>query len=505
MSKEMTRREFLASTAAVGAVHIVPRHVLGGPGFVPPSEKVRLAHIGCGSQGIRELPRILQHPEIQVTTVCDPNRDSMNYIDWSKEELKWIIRGFRDEPTWRVDVPGIPGGRDVMKEAIDKYYARERASEGYKGVTAYADFRELLEKEEFDAVKIITPDHLHATIAVACMRKGKHVTVHKPLANRMNESKLVIGTARQTGVTTYFLPWASNGPMDQIMKWIDGGLIGTLREIHNWSRRPVWPQYLELPTDQPPVPEGFDWDLWLGPEKPRPYHPHYTNNVFRGWYDFGGGSISDMGHYSLWGVVNALELAPPISAEATASHAIRIEEQVCRKIENDFSYPLACTIRFGFAPAAGRAPIDIVWHDGGMRPPTPDELTEDGEEFGDEGMLFVGDAGKILADFHATNPRLLPRKKMEAVMGPQPDSPPRRQRPEGPDPFDNWITACKTGSQPTGNFIEAETISEMCNLGAVALRAKTKVLYDTASMKITNVPDANKYLTRDYREGWELV
>src|ERR1039458_8658570 len=123
----------------------------------------------------------------------------------------------------------------------------------------------------------MTPDHLHATIAIAAMKKGKHVMLHKPLANRMNEVKLVIETARQTKVATHFIPWENNGTMEYIMNWIKDGQIGTLREVHNWSNRPVWPQYTEIPTETPPVPAGFDWDLWLGPEKYRPYHPNYTH------------------------------------------------------------------------------------------------------------------------------------------------------------------------------------------------------------------------------------
>ena len=141
----------------------------------------------------------------------------------------------------------------------------------------------------------MTPDHLHATISLAAMKKGKHVMVHKPIANRLQEARMVIETARATGVATHFLPWDSNGYMDLVMAWIKDGAIGTLREVHNWTNRPVWPQYATLPADTPPIPPGFDWDLWLGPESYRPYHPNYTHMVFRGWYDFGGGAMADMG------------------------------------------------------------------------------------------------------------------------------------------------------------------------------------------------------------------
>ena len=509
--KKMNRRDFLASTAAVGAFNFVPRRVVARSGHVPPSDKVTMAHIGCGTQGLREIPRIVTHEEVQLVAVADPNKDSMNYLDWSADGIMNLCRGLSGDAEWRKGKPGVPGGRDVLKKVIDGFYATQRGDADFKAVAAYEDFREMLVKEDFDAVKIMTPDHLHGYICVKCMEAGKHTTVHKPLANRISESKLVIETARKTGVATYFIPWGANSPKDmaQVVKWIDGGLIGTLREVHNWSRRPVWPQYLEIPKDTPKVPRGFNWDMWLGPEKDRPYHPHYTHNVFRGWYDFGGGSMCDMGHYSLWGVVKALELEPPVWAEANGAHACHLEGQVCRKIRNDWSYPLASSIRMGFAPAAGRESVEITWWDGSMRPATPDELIEDGDAFGDEGMMFVGDNGKILADFHGRNPRLLPKRKMEAVVGLQPEEESWQRRAEAAGAaeltaFDQWLKACKGGEQATGNFLEATTISEMNNLAAVALRSGRRIQYDSKKMEITNYPEANKYLTRDYRPGWEI-
>src|SRR5262249_36577626 len=155
---------------------------------------------------------------------------------------------------WRKDRPGIPGGRDVAKEFIEAVYANQRQSEKFNGCASYVDFRELLEKEKVDAVKIMTPDHLHATVAVAAMKKGKHVLMHKPLANRLKEARLVVETARQTKVATHFLPASDGAYIRKIKGWIDNGAIGTLREIHNWSNRPMWPQYPTIPTDTPPVP-----------------------------------------------------------------------------------------------------------------------------------------------------------------------------------------------------------------------------------------------------------
>lgn len=503
-SSEINRRTFLEKAAGTAAAFtILPRHVLGGPQFVAPSDKVTLAYIGCGTQGIRELMELLPSNDIQVVAVCDPNKDSNDYVDWSKNWLRSNIRKFIGKPSWREGADGIPGGRDVGREIVESYYANKSPSGTFKGCATYSDFRELLDKEkDLNGVKIMTPDHLHATISIAAMKKGKHVMMHKPIANRLYESRKVLETARETKVATHFIPWDSNGSMEQVMAWIKDGAIGTLREVHNWSNRPVWPQYLTLPTDRPPVPEGFDWDLWLGPAVDRPYHPNYTHAVFRGWYDFGGGSIADMGHYSLWVVFRTLKLGAPVSVEARPSTACTITDQVSHQIRNDYSYPLACTIRFKFPAREDMGPLELFWYDGGMRPRTPDELAADNQELQPEGMMFVGDKGKILAGFLIENPRLIPEKKMREYQGAKPSTEPAQREPLGG--VNEWVAACRGGKPSEGEFLHAGPISESFNLAAAALRTGRRIDYDAASMKITNIPEANKYLYREYRKGWEL-
>jgi len=525
----ISRRNFLASTAAVGAFTILPRHVLG-LGQIAPSDKITLAHIGCGTQGHNELGPLVNCPDLQIVAVCDPETDGRNYVDFGMgsstggipSRVIENIRGIVDDPNWRAGINYIPGGRMVMKEVIETFYAKKRATDKFKGVTAYNDFRELLEKEDIDAVKIMTPDHLHATIAVQAMRKGKHVIVHKPLANRMYESNLVIRTAREKNVATYFMPYNSYRSVELIKTWINDGAIGTLREIHNWTNRPVWPQYQELPTDTPPIPEGFDWDLWLGPCTDRPYHPNYTHCVFRGWYDFGGGSMADMGHYSLWTICDGFDLDVPVFAEAYGSHACKIVNgNTSTTIVNDYSFPLAATMRFHYNAKGSRGPLDLFWYDGGMRPSSIPELDEDNRTAPSSGMLFIGDKGKIL------DGRIIPESKMKAYPGQQPEPQQQRTPPTGgtaaggqagappaqrtfsigslPPGFDKWIEACRGGSKDTpGNFISAESLSTMVNLGYVALRAGRKIEYDPIKVEITNYPEANQYLTREYRKGWEL-
>ena len=257
MASDMNRREFLGTAAASAAAFtIVPRHVLGGPGYTAPSDKITFALVGCGTQGLMEMLDMLEMPEIRMVAVCDPNRDSTDYVEWGKDSIRGGIAEWLGKPGWRESAGGCPGGRDVGREIVELYYSANKPSGGFKGCASYTDFRELLEKEkDLDAVKVMTPDHLHATIAIAAMKKGKMVMMHKPIANRLLEARLVIETARKTKVATHFLPARSGDQVALAAEWIRDGAIGTLREVHNWSNRPVWPQYPTLPADRPPIPE----------------------------------------------------------------------------------------------------------------------------------------------------------------------------------------------------------------------------------------------------------
>ena len=498
----LSRRKFIAtSSVAAASISIVPRHVLGGAGFVAPSQKITMALIGCGTQGLRELPGLLALPEVQVVAACDPVKESHDYVDWSRDGLRNELASALGNPEWRRAAPGIPGGRDVAKEVIETVYARQRAAEKFHACACYADFRELLEKEkDVNAVKIMTPDHLHATIAIAAMKKGKHVLLHKPLANRLQEARLVIETARRTKVATHFLPASEGAHIRAVKEWIAAGAIGKLREIHNWSNRPVWPQFPTLPTGTPPVPEGFDWNLWLGPSLDRPYHPNYTHAVFRGWYEFGGGALADMGHYSLWPVFREFELDAPTWVESRPSHLCALTGNVSGRIKNDYSFPVACTIRFKFAAKGQRRPLDLFWYDGSMKPATPEELEAQNKELDAEGMLFIGDKGKILAGFRGEEPHMIGGKESE--LRSQRSGEGRRGRG---DVAASWVAAFRGGKPTFGDFLLAGPISEAFNLAAVSLRmGGRRLLYDAVNGKITNLPEANRFLTREYRPGWEL-
>ena len=499
----INRRKFVEVIAGSALTFtIVPRHVLGGKNFVAPSDKITLAYIGIGTQGIRELLPLLANTDFRVVAVCDPSKEAIGYKDWAKDWLKGEIRKTIQKPDWE---PGgdntIPGGRDNGKSIVDTFYANVHPELKYSGCTAYADARELFDKEkDLNAVKIMTPDHLHGILCMAAMKRGKNVLVHKPLSNRLVEGKKVIAMARDSKSITHLIPWDSNGSMETVMAWINAGAIGKLTEVHNWTNRPVWPQYPTLPVDSPPVPNGLDWDLWLGPEANRAYSPNYTNMVFRGWYDFGGGSMADMGHYSLWTVFNALQLQSPTIVEPNLSHVIGMHDPVPFQIKNDFSFPMASSVRFHYPANGNRPPVDLCWYDGGMRPPIPAELIETNKELPAEGMMFVGDQGKILAGFNVQNPQIISGKKMDA---PSTTTDKRSQVEQTSAALPLFVDACRTGKQYPGNFTQAEYITEAINLYAVALRTGHLLKYDPVNLKITNFSDANKYLDREYRNGWD--
>lgn len=505
----LSRRDLmLGGGAAAATFAVVPRHVLGGAGYVAPSEKITLACIGFGTQAIRELGGILASPEVRVVAVCDVDRDGVGLLEWGKGQVRETVRRLIGNPTWRAGDDRVPGGREVGKEIVEAYYARQSGRERDKGCATYADFRELLDRErDLTAVKVMTPDHTHAAISLAALRKGLNVIVHKPLANRLLEARAIVETARQKKLATHFLPASEGAGQARALEMVHNGAIGTLREIHNWSMRPMWPQYPTLPADRPPVPSGFDWTLWLGPSTDRPYHPSYTHTNFRGWYEFGGGPIADMGHYSLWPIFQLLELGPPISVESTPSHVCETSGTTCRRIHNDYSFPAACTVRMRFGPRAGRGPIDLFWYDGGIKPPVPDELMAEGGELDEEGMLFVGSTGKVLGGFRAEKPRLLPESRMRAYRATHNTPEPEKDQ-RGGDPSTrtaSWIAAFKGGPRSYGDFTLAGPISDAFTLASVSLRlGGRRLLFDAEAGKITNLPEANQYLTREYRPGWEV-
>jgi hypothetical protein len=492
------RRTFLETSAVAAGATIVPRHVLGGPGFIAPSDKIHVGYVGCGTQGLRLLMDFLRKPEIIVVAVCDVNKDSQDYPEWSKNEIRDKVRTFLKAPNWGKGNKGCRCGRNVGKEIVETYY-KNLGQPSFECAT-FIHYQEMLDNQkDLDAVCVMTPEHTHATIAIAAMEKGKHTIMHKPLSNIVSEIRLVAETAKRTGVATHMFCSADSTTTPLIKEWINAGAIGTVKAVHNWSSRPFWPQGITaLPTETPAVPNGFNWDLWLGPAEYRPYHPSYTHATFRGWYDFGSGPLGDMGHYSFYQIWRILDLGGPQSVEASRSEYWSIANGTWHKEINNISFPRAGKVHWEFPAGKNRGPVSIHWYDGGLRPPKPKELETDGREMPKEGMLIVGDKGKILAEFSGGSPRLIPEKKMQVFKRPP------QTLPRPIEELDQWIQACYGEKPSDARFEVLRPVSESLILGTVALRIPDKLKWDADNMRFDDNNDANKLLYRKYRAGWEL-
>ena len=499
---KITRRQFLNTAAAASTITVLPRHVLGGKGRVAPSDKINMSLIGSGTMGLGMLMGSwLPKAELQITSVVDPNKNSDDYRNWSRQGMLNGIRGFLDEPNWGNPADGVRCGSEVGKYIVDSYYAKNREAGSYDSCRTYADYREMLEEEsDVDGCLIMTPEHLHGTIALAAMKKGKHTVMHKTLANVFQEARMVGETALNSDVVTHFLAWHNDSQIYQIRDWIQAGAIGRVLEVHNWSRRPVWPQgWLDWPEEQP-IPDGLDWDLWLGPVPHKPYNLNYTHALFRGWYDFGSGCLGDMGQYSLWRVYRILGGMPaPVVIEGFSASDARVVDSVSRPFRGDVSFPKSGMIRFKYPAHGENGPIDIHWYDGGMKPTTPDEFYPAGEELADEGLMFVGTEGKIIGAFEGANPRILPDSRMKQFEASfTTDVSNLKQEP------DEWIDAIKNGEKGRAGFENVQGLAEATCVANLALRLNRRLVWDSENAKIINAPEAESYLKREYRKGWEL-
>lgn len=438
-----------AAMASAGFM-IVPAHVLGAGGAKPPSEKLNLGIIGVGGQGASNLNQ-LKGTE-NIVALCD--------VDW-----RHAAGMFKQFP-------------DAKK---------------------YKDFRKMLdEQKDLDAVVVSTPDHTHAFASIAAIKLGKHVYCEKPLTHSVWEARQVARAARQYKVATQM---GNSGQASEqtrrLAEMIWDGAIGPVREAHIWTDRPsnglfneYWPQGVARPKETPPVPDTLDWDVWIGPAPFRPYHPAYAPFKWRGWWDFGTGALGDIGCHSFDPVFRALKLGHPLSVEASSTRV------------NEETFPLASMVTYQFPARGEMPPLKLVWYDGGLRPPRPEEL-EDGRRMGATGALLIGDRGKILGQERGY--RLIPESKQKEYGDPP------RKLPRSIGHHKEWIEACK-GGQPAGsNFDWAGPLTEVVLLGNVALRLHMreeltlkKLLWDGPNLRFTNSTEANEYLRREYREGWKL-
>ncbi len=445
----MTRRSFLGKTAAVAAFTIVPRHVLGGQGYTPPSDKLNIGCVGVGGKGRSDVEGASKEV---LSALCDVDDEQM---------AKTIKEGSEKNPQ--------------LVKAV-----------------RYRDFRIMLEKEKsLDAVVVSTPDHTHAVIAMGALRMGKHVFVQKPLTYSIAEARALAKAAKETGLVTQMgnQGHASEGAR-LINEWIADGAIGDVTEVHAWTNRPVWPQGMDRPETIPSVPSTLDWNLWLGPAPSRPYHPAYHPFVWRGWLDFGTGTIGDMGAHLVDQPFWALDLGAPKWVEA------------CSTELKKESFPTASIVRYKFPARGKKPPVTLVWYDASLKPPRPEEL-EPGRRLGGEdgGVIYYGSKGVLLHGTYAENPRLIPETKMKEYQRPP------KTIPRSPGIMEEWIAAIKEGKKSTTDFSYSARLTEMMLLGNIAIRTAEENValeWDAEAMKVTNFPAANELLGRPAREGWSL-
>ena len=368
----------------------------------------------------------------------------------------------------------------------------------YPQAKKYKDFREMLDKETgIDAVVVGTPDHAHAIVSMAAIKRGKHVYCEKPLTRTVHEARALAEAAQQQKVATQMGNQGMAFEGNRLIKeWLADGAIGTVREVHAWSDRPThsgklplyWEQGIERPQDQPPVPTTLDWDLWLGPAPWRPYHPAYAPFRWRGWWDFGSGGLGDMGIHNLAPVFAALQLGAPTSVHASST-AVFPE-----------TLPLACIVHYDFPARGELPPVQLHWYDGGLVPERPPELEPGRELNREDGLLFVGDQGKMLVEgWGGHSPRLIPEQRMRDYARPP------KTLPRSIGHHQEWLRACKEGTPTESSFAFAGPLTEAVLLGTVCVRCGGgQLLWDAANLKITNAPEANELLHYEYREGWTL-
>ncbi len=449
--RSSTRRQFLASSAAsVFAFQFFPGQLRGA---AAPSNRLNLAVIGVGARGIG-LTNLKACAAENIVALCD----------------------------------------------VDFDYAASTFA-AYPQARQYRDYRVMLEQQkDIDAVIVATPDHSHAVITLAAMAAGKHVYCQKPLTRTIAEARRVAAAARQHRVQTQLGNQGHSSEHIRVLKeWLDAGVIGAVREVHAWTDRPVggqpWSTYAvqARPKDAPAVPATLDWDLWLGPAPFRPYHPDYHPLKWRAWYDFGTGSLGDMGCHVLDPAFWALDLGAPSTVQATTTHW---EPAVSGE-----TFPRASIVRYQFPARRGRGPVALTWYDGRLMPPIPPEL-EPGRKLPNTGAMIIGEKGTILHGSHGASAlRLIPESRMQALVRPPRTLP----RVEGGHEQD-WIRACKEGSggrPASSEFGYGAALTEFVLLGVAAIRRpNVRLEWDAAAARFTNSPEANALIDPPARAGW---
>ncbi len=463
-----SRRQFISTAvAAAAAVTIVPRHVLGGPRFVAPSDKVNVALIGAGGQGLHNTRALFEEDDCQIIALADPAEE------WDLSQ--WYYGG--------------KSGRGPGRALIEEHYAAKTPN--FK-CAVYEDFRVMLEKENaIDAVLIATPDHNHAYVSIAAMKAGKHVYCEKPLSHNIREARLVARVAKETGVATQMGNQGRSGEGHRLtVEWLNDGAIGAVREVHAWSGNAKPANKPFAPAGPSVQPAGLNWDLWLGTRSERPYEGAYTPCSWRYFWDFGNGTMPDMGIHHFDPAFNALGLDTPLTVEARAS------------VVDPESINGSDLVTYRYGALGNRGPVTVYWYDNGLRPATPPGIDPDdprqrlGE--GDNGLLIVGEKGVLTCAGWSGMPRLLPMELHREYKRPP------KTIPRVAGHHADWLQACKGGTPACSNFEYGARLTEFMLLGMLSRRTGKVVKWDAEAMKATNVPDAQPFIEGSYRKGWEL-
>src|SRR6187399_2826575 len=399
-----TRRDFITTAAITTAgLTIVPRHVLGR-GFQAPSDTVNVAVVGyIHGMGTSNLTAVAKSDNI--VALCD--------CDTSEAAKAALVRN------------GIP--------------------EKFPKAAMHQDFRKMFEaQKDIDAVVVATPDHNHAVVAMAAMQHGKHVYVQKPLTRTISEARALTEAARKYKVVTQM---GNQGHSEEglrlMQEWFAAGAIGDVREVHCWTNRPIWPQGMTRPTDTPPVPDGLDWDLWLGAAPPRPFHKTYHPSFWRAWQDFGAGAMGDMACHVMDASYTVLKLGSPTSVIATAGAIVQAPPAGQGgwgvRVKYNDSYPPSSIIHLSYPQRGDLPPVKVHWYDGGLLPERPDDL-EPERKMPESGTIFIGSKGKMWCETYSESPRLIPETAMQAFTRP-PKTLPRVPEGRSGGHEKNWLDA----------------------------------------------------------------
>ncbi|MEO5772813.1 MAG: Gfo/Idh/MocA family oxidoreductase [Sphingomicrobium sp.] len=437
-----------------------------------PSDIVNVAMIGAGGMGANNGANLVKSANVNIVALAD--------VDFEHVAQSMMGENGQFNPE-----------RQGLKDAYDK-------------AAKYSDYRKMFDtQKDIDAVVVATPDHHHAAAAKMAMERGIHVYVQKPLTYSVHEARTLLNLSRKNPklVTQMGNQGHSSDDGRRVVELIRGGVIGKVSEVNVWTNRPVWPQGIARPEAEP-APASLDWEMWLGPANVDwGYNPNYAHFNWRGWVPFGVGALGDMGAHLIDFPIWALEPGLPTKVETRHSVWGGDTDLWDGKPPKELtSYPLASVTHYQFANAPGGR-VDMTWYDGGLMPPTPEGIPPGRMDPGG-GVMFVGDQGYLIHETYGNNPIMFGQGVAERAAA-IPVSLPRIEGGIGGHEL-NWIRAIRGEEKISNPFAMAVPLTETMLLGMVALKAGQPIVYDGAAGRVTNAPDANQYLTREYRKGWEI-